>query len=246
MDKVYHIPEEAVANIRDGSMIAIGGFFATGVPRALLRAIIAKNVRDLTLACGSGPLMGAADEAKRLVENGQIRKVIDSYCLPRSASKGRDNPLEKKIRQGLIELEVYPMGTLAEKYRAAGAGIPAFYVETGAGSLVQESVLTNIEKNRQPKEIRRINGRDYVLEYAVKPDVALVHAYKGDWEGNLQFRKTARNFNHIMAMAGQVTIAEVENLVEPGEIEPDKIHTPGIFVQRIVQASSETYAVSID
>ena len=235
MNKTVDNMETALAGLEDGAIVAVGGFFAAGVPRMLLRALIDKGAGNLTLACGSGPLLGALSELSALVENDQIKKVIDSYGLFRSATKGARHPFEKKIRSGEIEYEVYPMGTLCEKYRAAGAGIPAFYVPTGTGSMVEESVLTNIAANRTEKEIRRINGCDCVLEYALKPDFAFVHAFNGDCEGNLQYRKTARNFNHVMAMAARVTIAEVENLKAPGDIDPDAVHTPGIFVQRIIR-----------
>jgi 3-oxoacid CoA-transferase subunit A len=235
MDKVAKNVEEALSEIEDGATIAIGGFFAAGVPRILLRALIAKNVRNLTLACGSGPLLGAKDELSELVKNRQIRKVIDSYSLFRSATKGAQHPFEQQIRAGEIELEVYPMGTLCEKYRAAGAGIPAFFVPVGTGSMVEETAITNIEEKRLKREIRAIDGKNCILEYALKPDFAFVHANTGDPEGNLCYRKTARNFNHVMAMASRVTIAEVENLVPQGGMNPDSIHTAGIFVQRIVQ-----------
>jgi 3-oxoacid CoA-transferase subunit A len=235
MNKVYATVEEAMKDIESGATIAISGFFAAGVPRILLRALIAKGVKDLTLCCGSGPLLGAVDELNSLVQNRQIKKVIDSYGLFRSATKGMQSPFEQLVRSGEIELEVYPMGTLCEKYRAAGAGIPAFFTPTGAGSLVEEAVLTNVEASRRPKETRVIAGQSCVLEYALKPDFAFVHAHLGDPEGNLRYRKTARNFNHIMAMAASVTIAEVENLVAEGEIDPETVHTPGIFVQRVVK-----------
>lgn len=127
------------------------------------------------------------------------------------------------------------MGTLAERYRAAGAGIPAFFTPVGSGSMVEESILSNVEEDRHPRETRVIDGRKCILEYALKPDFALIHAHTGDEEGNLCYRRTARNFNHVMAMAAKTTIAEVENLVEPGAIGPDSIHTPGIFVQRVVK-----------
>ena len=235
MDKTVKNVEEALAGIEDGATVAIGGFFAAGVPRILLRALIAKGVKNLTLACGSGPLLGAKDELNELVSNNQIRKIIDSYGLFRSATKGAQHPFEQKIRAGEIELEVFPMGTLCEKYRMAGAGIPAFFVPVGAGSLVEESTITNAENNRKKREVREIDGQTCILEYALKPDFALVHAHTSDPEGNLCYRKTARNFNHVMATAARVTIAEVENLVPVGKIDPESVHTPGIFVQRILQ-----------
>lgn len=235
MDKTVRNIEEALSGIEEGATIAIGGFFAAGVPRVLLRALAEKGTRNLTLACGSGPLLGAKEELNALVEKGQIRKVIDSYGLFRSATKGASHPFEQKVRTGEIELEVYPMGTLCEKYRMAGAGIPAFYVPVGAGSMVEETTITNIEENRTAREVRVIDGRTCILEYALKPDFALVHAYAGDPEGNLCYRKTAWNFNHVMAMAARTTIAEVENLVSVGELKPEAVHTPGIFVKRVLQ-----------
>jgi 3-oxoacid CoA-transferase subunit A len=234
MDKTVKNMEEALAGIEDGATVAIGGFFAAGVPRTLLRALIEKGTKDLTLACGSGPLLGAKDELNLLVQNNQIKKVIDSYSLFRSATKGAQHPFEQRIRAGEIELEVYPMGTLCEKYRMAGAGIPACFLPVGAGSLVEEAVITNIEGKKQKRETRVFNGQTCILEYALRPDFALVHASVGDPEGNLCYRKTAWNFNHVMAMAAGVTIAEVESLISPGDLKPDSVHTPGIFVRRVL------------
>lgn len=227
--------EEALTGIEDGVTVALGGFFAAGVPRLLLRALIDKGVKNLTLACGAGPLLGAMEELNALVENGQIGKIIDSYGLFRSASKGAQHPFEQKVRSGEIEFEVYPLGTLTEKYRMAGAGIPASFIPVGAGSMVEKSIINNIEKNKIEREVRTIDGQTCILEYALKPDFALIHAHTGDPEGNLRYRKTARNFNHIMATAARVTVAEVENLVSTGELEPDSVHTPGIFVQRVAK-----------
>jgi 3-oxoacid CoA-transferase A subunit len=246
MDKVLPSLEAAIADIKDGAMIAVPGFFACGVPRALLQALIKKGTKNLTLACGCGPLLGAADELKALTLNGQLKKVIDSYGLFRSASKGMQDPFEQAVRAGKIELEVFPMGTMAEKYRAGGAGIPAFYTPTGIGSVVEESSVTNVEKNRKPKETRIIDGQKYVLEYALKPDYAFIHAHTGDREGNLRYAKTARNFNHVMATAARVTIAEVENLVEPGQLDGDDVHTPGIYVNRMVKVPRPKFAITID
>jgi 3-oxoacid CoA-transferase subunit A len=244
MNKVRESIEQAVADIENGAVIAIGGFFAAGVPRALLKALIDKKVKDLTIACGSGPLLGATNELDSLVKNKQIKKVIDSYGLFRSATKGLQHSFEQAVRHGEIELEIYPMGTLAEKYRAAGAGIPAFFTPTGGGSMVEETILTNIEENRTKKEVRVIDGQTCVLEYALKPDFALIHAYRSDPEGNLQYRKTARNFNHVMATAARVTIAEVENIVASGELDPETVHTPGIYVQRIVKVPRITFDIT--
>lgn len=246
MDKIITTIKEAIALVADNSMIAIGGFFAAGVPRKLLEVLGEHPAKGLTLACGSGPLMGAIDETNRLIQNGQIQKVIDSYALPRSATKGQNNLLEQKVREGEIELEIFPMGTLAEKYRAGGSGIPAFYVTTGAGTDVAETTITNFASNKKEKETRIINNETCLLEYALRPDFAFVHANMGDRDGNLYYRKTAGNFNHIMAMAGKVTIAEVEKIVEPGEIPPDQVHTPGIFVQHVVQVQTKKFNIGID
>ncbi|MDD5191111.1 MAG: CoA transferase subunit A [Dehalococcoidales bacterium] len=246
MNKVVKKMEEAIADVNDGATIAVAGFFACGVPRLLLRALIAKKVKNLTLTCGCGPLVGASDELRQLVLNHQLKKVIDSYGLFRSATKGRQDPFEQAVRKGEIELEVVPMGTLAERYRAAAAGIPAIYVPTGVGSVMEKMVVTNIIKNRVPKETREFDGRRYILEYALKPDFAFVHAFKGDYEGNLRYAKTARNFNPVMASAANVTIAEVENIVEPGQIDGDDVHTPGVYVKRVVPVERISFAVTID
>ena len=246
MDKVYTSIDEAIADIEDGAMIAIPGFFACGVPRAMLQALIAKGTKDLTLTCGCGPLLGAAEELRTLVQNGQLKKVIDSYGLFRSASKGMQDPFEQAVRAGEIEFEVYPMGTMAEKYRAGGAGIAAFYTPTGVGSVIEEGIVTSIEANRAPKETKVIDGETYILEYALKPDYAFVHAHTGDHEGNLRYAKTARNFNHVMATAAKVTIAEVENLVDVGDMDGDDVHTPGIYVQRMVKVERPKFAITID
>jgi 3-oxoacid CoA-transferase subunit A len=246
VDKVIPSVEEAIADIPDGAVIAIPGFFACGVPRALLQGLIKKGVKNLTLTCGCGPLVGASAELRALVKNGQLKKVIDSYGLDRSASKGAQNPFEQAVRAGQIEFEAYPMGTLAEKYRAAGAGIPAFYTPTGVGSVVEEETVSSIDKNRVKKETRMIDGKKYILEYALKPDYAFIHASIGDREGNLRYAKTAKNFNPVMASAAKVTIAEVENLVEPGELDGNDIHTPSVYVRRVVQVERPKFAITID
>jgi 3-oxoacid CoA-transferase subunit A len=246
LDKVVESAEAAIAEIKDGALIGIPGFFAAGVPRVLLQALISQGTKDLTLCCGCGPMLGASDELRALVSNGQVRKVIDSYGLFRSASKGMEDPFEQAVRSGEIELEVYPMGTLAEKYRAAGAGIPAFYTPTGVGSLVEDRVISNLEENCVEKEVRVINGKKSILEYALQPDYCFVHAHTGDREGNLRYRMTARNFNQVLAMAGAVTIAEVENLVSAGELDGDLVQTPGIYVKKIVAVERADYTISID
>jgi len=222
VNKVYLTPEEAVADITSGAVVALGGFFTCGTPTHLTRALAKLGVRDLTIIIQSFGV-GAA-EVNELAENGQVNKVIGNYPFYRSVEKGAKHLFEQLVRSGKIAVEVYPMGTFVEKMRAGGAGIAAFYTPTGAGTLVAEG-----------KETRILNGREYVLETALKPDFALVHAWKGDSEGNLMYRKTARNYNVVMAMSAKVTIAEVEQLVEPGQIDPECVHTPGIYVQRVVK-----------
>ncbi|MFC2038192.1 CoA transferase subunit A [Chloroflexota bacterium] len=246
MDKLVASAEEAISDVEDGAVIAIPGFFAAGVPRVLLQALINKGTKNLTLTCGCGPLLGASEELTALVNNGQVKKVIDSYGLYRSASKGMEDPFEQAVRAGKIELEVYPMGTLAEKYRAGGSGIPAFYTPTGVGSVIEEKVVSNIPENQVEKESREFSGRKFILEYALRPDFAFIHAHTGDREGNLRYRMTARNFNHVMATASHVTIAEVENLVNPGELDPNLIQTPGIYVQRLLEVERLNFKISID
>jgi 3-oxoacid CoA-transferase A subunit len=162
-------------------------------------------------------------------------------------SKGLEDPFEKAVRDGDIELEIYPMGTLAERFRAAGSGIPAFYIPTGVGSIVEEQIVSSNESSKKIKrEVREIDGKKYILEYALKTDFSFIHAYTGDVEGNLRYRKTANNFNHVMAKAGKVTIAEVENLVKTGELKGDDIQTPGIYVNRIVQVNRVECNIGID
>ncbi len=245
MNKVVPSIQEAIADVQDGAVIAIPGFFTCGVPRDLLWGLVEKGVRDLTLCCGCGPLVGAKDIAEVMVTGGQIKKVIDSYSLNRSASKGMQDPLEIAIRNGEIELEVYPMGTMAEKYRAAGAGIPAFYCPTGVGSIVEKETLSSALNRRQPRETRTIDGNKYILEYALKPDFAFVHAHTADTEGNLRYAMTARNFNHVMATAAKVTIVEAENIVSPGEIPAGEVHTPQIYVKRIVKVERSQISIGI-
>jgi 3-oxoacid CoA-transferase A subunit len=246
MNKVIQSIDEAIADVKDGSVIAIAGFFACGVPRSLIQALIRKGTKDLTLTCGCGPMVGASDELKQLVKNGQLKKLIDSYGLSRSASKGRLDPFEQAVRAGTIELDVVPMGTLAERYRAAAAGVPAIYLPTGVGSIVEKSVVSSIVANRTPKETRVFDGKTYILEMALKPDFAFIHAHTADTEGNLRYSKTARNFNPVMASAAKVTIVEAENIVEPGQIDPDCIHTPGIYVKHVVLVPRPKFRVGID
>jgi len=245
MNKVLPSVQEALADVKDGASIAIPGFFTCGVPRALLWGIIEKGVKDLTLCCGCGPLVGAKDIAAALVEGKQVKKVIDSYSLNRSATRGMQDPLEIAVRNGEVELEIYPMGTLAEKYRSGGAGIPAFYTHTGVGSVVEKETLTSVAANRQPREVREFDGKRYILERALRPDFAFIHAHTADTEGNLRYAMTARNFNHVMAMAAKVTIVEAENIVEPGELDPERIDTPQIYVNRMVKVERPKFDIGI-
>jgi len=222
MDKVYPSVDAAIDDIFDGAVIAFGGFFSAGKPTALTQALAKKGVTNLTVVAqqvGTGN-----EEMLELVVNGQIKKAICNYPFPRSASRGAQHPFEQAVRDGRIELEIYPIGTFVEKLRCAGAGIPAFYTPAGVGTVVAEG-----------KEVRVFNGVENLLELALPVDFAFVHAWKGDREGSLVYRYTAQNYNNAMAMAGKITIAEVETLVEAGQLDPNSIHTPGIFVKRVVE-----------
>jgi len=245
MNKVVSSIDEAIADVGDGAVIAVPGFFTCGVPRELLWGLVAKGVKNLTLCCGCGPLVGAKDVTEALVLGGQIKKVIDSYGLNRSASKGMQDPLEIAVRNGEIEMEIFPMGTLAEKYRNAGAGIPAFYTPTGVGSIIETETLSSISSNRQPRETREFNGKKYLLEYALQPDFAFIHAHTADTEGNLRYAMTARNFSHVMATAAKGTIVEVENIVASGEIPPGDVHTSQVYVKRLGKVDRPNYGIGI-
>ncbi|WP_327751872.1 CoA transferase subunit A [Sphingobium sp. SJ10-10] len=215
MSKVYKDAASALADLlKDGMTIICGGFGICGIPDTLLRAVEASGVKDLTIVGNNPGLDGLG--VGRLVNSGQIRKLVASYA-------GENATFAKMYIAGEIELEYCPQGTLVERMRAGGSGIPAFYTPTGVGTQIADG-----------KEIRVFEGREYVLERGIVGDIALVHAWKADTEGNLVYRKTARNFNPIVATASKMTIAEVEHLVEPGEIDPDHIITPGIFIKRIV------------
>jgi len=214
-NKIY--PDAAAALDRllhDGMMIMAGGFGLCGIPEKLIGAIRESGFNALTIVSNNAGIDGAG--LGLLLESRQIRKMISSYV-------GENKLFADLYLKGELELEFNPQGTLAERIRAGGAGVPAFFTKTGVGTLVAEG-----------KELREFDGETYVMERGLVADLAIVHAWKGDREGNLVYRKTARNFNPVMATAGKVTVAEIEQLVEPGEIEPDEIHTPGIFVQRIV------------
>src|SRR5436309_11709632 len=215
MKKVYPDAGAALAGLlKDDMLILSGGFGLCGIPEKLIDAIKESGVKGLTVVSNNAGIDGAG--LGLLLETGQIRKMISSYV-------GENKRFADLYLKGELELEFNPQGTLAERIRAGGAGVPAFFTKTGVGTLVAEG-----------KELREFDGETYVMERGLIADLAIVHAWKGDREGNLGHRKTARNFNPVMATAGKVTVAEIEQLVEPGEIEPDEIHTPGIFVQRIV------------
>ena len=215
MNKVYASAEDALAGVlRDGMTIMSGGFGLCGIPETLIEALRKSGVKDLTVVSNNAGVDGVG--LGLLLETRQIRKMISSYV-------GENKIFAAQYLAGELELEFNPQGTLAERIRAGGAGIPAFFTRTGVGTIVAEG-----------KEVRDFNGEAFVMETGLVADVALVHAWKGDTEGNLVYRKTARNFNPPMATAAKLTIAEVERLVEPGELDPDAIATPGVYVQRIV------------
>ena len=233
MDKVFASADEAVKDIPNGASIAIGGFFTAGTPVELIQALARHGAKNLTIICQQ---MGPGNEdVTRLVEQGQVKKAICNYPFYRSASRGANSPFEIAVRAGEIEVEVFPMGTFIEKMRAAGAGLAGFYTPTGVGTVVERG-----------KEKREFNGRQYLLEVALKPDFAFVHAWMGDRVGNCTFRKTAQNYNPEMGKAATVTIAQVEKVVEPGELDPDKVHLPGVYVQRVVEVGRRSYKPSID
>ncbi len=218
MSKVYPDAKEAIADIKDGATIMVGGFGLCGIPENLIRALHESKVKDLTIISNNAGVDGFG--LGLLLETRQIKKVIASYV-------GENKIFESQMLSGKIEVELTPQGTLAERCRAGGAGIGGFYTPTGVGTMVAEG-----------KETKVINGRTYVLEMPLIADFSLVKAWKGDTHGNLVYRLTARNFNPLMASAGKVTIAEVEELVEPGELDPDHVHTPEIFVNRIIKGPS--------
>jgi len=215
MNKVYPDAASALADImKDGQTIAVGGFGLCGIPEALIAALRDSGVKDLTAISNNAGVDGFG--LGQLLTTRQIKKMISSYV-------GENKEFERQYLAGELELEFTPQGTLAEKLRAGGAGIPAFFTKTGVGTIVADG-----------KEIREFDGQNYVMERSLVSDVSLVKAWKADKSGNLVYRKTARNFNPNVAMAGKITVAEVEVLVETGELDPDEVHTPGIFVQRIV------------
>jgi len=215
MNKVVASADEAVRDISDGATLMVGGFGLCGIPENLIRALVRKGVKNLTTISNNAGVDGFG--IGLLLAAGQLRKHIGTYV-------GENKMLEQMVLQGKVELDLVPQGTFSERMRAGGAGIPAFFTPTGVGTIVAEN-----------KETREFDGRLYVMEHALKADFALVKAWKGDKWGNLVYRKTARNFNPMMATAAKVTIAEVEQLVEVGELEADLVHTPSVYVNRIFQ-----------
>ena len=229
IDKTWHSASDAVADIPDGASLAVGGFGLSGNPIALIEALLAQGTRDLSVVSnncgvddwGLGILLGA----------GRIRKMTSSYV-------GENKEFERQFLSGELELELTPQGTLAEKLRAGGSGIAAFYPQTGVGTQVAEGGLASPVKDVRTFDVGG-EPREFVLEEAIRTDFSLVHAWKGDRHGNLVFRKAARAFNPLAAMAGRVCIAQVEHLVEPGEIDPDDVHLPGVFVHRLVEVGPD-------
>jgi 3-oxoacid CoA-transferase A subunit len=217
MDKTVATAEEAIADLQDGATLMAGGFGLCGIPENLIQAILRRGTRNLTVIsnnCGiDGKGLGV------LLANGQVKKMVASYV-------GENKTFERLYLDGKLDVDLVPQGTLAERIRAGGAGIPAFFTPTGYGTQVAEG-----------KETREFDGRMYVLERALKADFSIVKAWKGDRFGNLIYRKTTRNFNPMIAAAGRVTVAEVEILCKPGELDPDQVHTPGIYVHRIIQGA---------
>jgi len=215
VNKVVSSAEEAIRDIQDGATIMIGGFGLCGIPENLIRALVKKGTKDLTTISNNVGVDGFG--LGLLLGNGQIRKHIGTYV-------GENKLLEEMVLKGTVELELNPQGTFSERIRAGGAGIPAFFTPTGFGTVIGDG-----------KEVREFNGRPHIMERALRADFAFVKAWKGDKWGNLVYRKTARNFNPMMATAAKITIAEVEQLVEVGEFEPDQVMTPSVYVKRIFQ-----------
>ncbi|HEX4441640.1 MAG TPA: CoA transferase subunit A [Thermoanaerobaculia bacterium] len=219
LDKVVASADEAVRDVPEGALLVVGGFGLCGIPENLIAAMVRRGVGKLTVVSNN---CGVDDWGLGLLlRNKQIRKMVSSYV-------GENAEFERQFLSGELEVELVPQGTLAERMRAGGAGIPAFYTPAGAGTLVAEG-----------KETRQFDGREYLLERGIVGDFSMVAAWKGDRLGNLVYRMSARNFNPMAVTAGRVSIAEVEELVEPGELDPECVHTPGVFVNRIVVAPRE-------
>jgi 3-oxoacid CoA-transferase subunit A len=237
MDKVFASAANAVADIVDGSSLAVGGFGLCGVPSALIEAVLATGARDLVTVSNN---CGVDDYGLgTLLRERRIRRATGSYV-------GENREFARQYLSGELEVELVPQGTLAERLRAGGAGIPGFYTRAGVGTQVVEGGLPlrygsdgSIVLASEPKETRLFDGVEFVLEHAIRCDFALVHARFGDRHGNLVYEKAAQNFNPLCAQAGRITIAEIEELREPGEINPASVHTPGIFVQRVVLANPD-------
>jgi 3-oxoacid CoA-transferase subunit A len=237
MDKVVATAREAVADITDGTTLAVGGFGLCGVPIALIDALLEHGARGLTTISNN---CGVDDQALGvLLYAGRINRTISSFV-------GGNKELARLYLSGELEVELTPQGTLAERLRAGGTGIPAFYTPTGVGTMVADGGIPvrydaegNVVKTSEPKEVRVFDGQQYVLETALTADFGLVRAEIGDRHGNLVFHESARNFNPLAGMAGRITIAEVERLVEPGEIKPEDVHLPGVFVDRVVVVGAE-------
>jgi 3-oxoacid CoA-transferase subunit A len=234
MDKTFPDAASAVADLTSGCTMAVGGFGLVGVPDALIGAILDLGIDDLETVSNNCGADGAG--LALLLEAGRISRHIGSFI-------GMNKEFQRQYLAGEVEVELTPQGTLAERLRAGGNGVPAFYTPAGVGTLVSEGGLPwryapdgSVVVASPAKEVREFDGVPYVLERAIFADVGLVHAYKGDRHGNLVYRSSARNFNPLCAAAGRLTIAEVEHLVEPGQIDPDEVHTPGIHVNRIVHA----------
>jgi 3-oxoacid CoA-transferase subunit A len=216
VSKVFPDATAALAGLlRDDMTIMAGGFGLCGIPEALIYAIRDSGVKGLTIISNNAGIDGIG--LGILLETRQVKKMISSYV-------GENTTFAKQYLAGELEIEFNPQGTLAERIRAGGAGIPAFFTATGYGTTIADG-----------KETREFNGRHYVMEQGLFADLAIIHAWKGDTEGNLVYRKTARNFNPVMATAAKITVAQIEHLVEPGEIDPDHVHTPGVFIKRMVK-----------
>jgi 3-oxoacid CoA-transferase subunit A len=237
MDKVVGSAREAVADIGDGAVLAVGGFGLCGVPITLIAAILEQGARDLTTISNN---CGVDDQALGvLLYAGRIRKTISSFV-------GGNKELARLYLSGQLEVELTPQGSLAERLRAGGVGIPAFYTPTGVGTMVADGGIPvrydadgNVVVTSKPKEVREFDGQQFVLETALTADFGLVRAAVGDRHGNLVFNESAANFNPLAGMAGRITIAEVEELVEPGEIDPARVHLPGVFVDRVLAVGTD-------
>jgi 3-oxoacid CoA-transferase subunit A len=237
MDKVIASADQAVADIGHGATIAAGGFGVCGIPSVLIAALAESGVGDLEVISNNCGLDGVG--LGILLENKQIRRMVSSYV-------GENKVFAAQYLGGHLEVELTPQGTLAERLRAAGVGMAAFFTRTGVGTLIADGGLPwryaadgSVEIASPAKQVQEFDGTPYVLETALPADFAIVRAWKGDRHGNLVFRKAARNFNPVCAMAGRIAIAEVEELVEPGDIDPDAVHLPGVYVDRVVPLSPE-------